>query len=157
MPPENDIAALRSAIRARLETIVDPCSAAAGAPAGLVSMGLVGDLTIEQRRTGAHVDLTLFVTEPGCMMGAVFQQAAQNELASLPGVDSAEVRVDYAHVWDRNQMTPAYRRRLANFRSSQSAHMTALRPAPQNSSKSRTKRQVRLEKEAQNVIEEEPH
>ena len=123
MPPENDIAALRSAIRARLETIIDPCSAAAGAPAGLISMGLVGDLNIEQGPAGAHIDLTLFITEPGCMMGAVFQQTAQRELDSLPGVGSVEVRVDYAHVWDRDQMTPAYRRRLEEFRSSQSAHM----------------------------------
>ena len=154
MPPENDIAALRSAILARLETIVDPCSAAAGAPAGLVSMGLVGDLIIGEEQAGAHIDLTLFLTEPGCMMGAVFQQAAQSELASLPGVASVEVRVDYSHVWDRNQMTPAYRRRLADFRSSQSAHMTALRRMPQISPVSTTKEKIGLEREAQDVIQE---
>ena len=62
-------------------------------------MGLVGDLIVEEGPAGAHIDLTLFITEPGCMMGAVFQQAAERELASLPGVGSVEVRVDYAHVW----------------------------------------------------------
>ena len=158
MPPENDIAALRSAIRARLETIVDPCSAAAGAPAGLVSMGLVGDLIVEEGQGGAHIDLTLFLTEPGCMMGAVFQQVAQSELGSLPGVESVEVRVDYAHVWDRDQMTPAYRRRLADFRSSQSAHMTALHRTPQSAPNSTTiSKNVIAKEEAQNVIQEKPH
>ena len=158
MPPENDIAALRSAIRARLETIVDPCSAAAGAPAGLVSMGLVGDLIVEEGPAGAHIDLTLFITEPGCMMGAVFQQTAQRELASLPGVGSVEVRVDYAHVWDRDQMTPAYRRRLADFRSSQTAHMTTLRGTPEILPNSTTtSRKVAIEEEAQDVIHEKSH
>ena len=158
MPTESDIAALRSAIRARLETIVDPCSAAAGAPAGLVSMGLVGDLIIEEGQAGAHIDLTLFITEPGCVMGAVFQQAAQRELASLPGVGSVEVRVDYAHVWDREQMTPAYRRRLTDLRSSQSAHMTALRRTPQSAPNTTTiGKHAASPEEAQNVIEEEPH
>lgn len=127
MPPEGNHAALRSAISSCLEAIVDPCSAVSGAPAGLVSMGLVGDVVIEERQNGAHIDLTLFVTEPGCMMGALFQVTAQRELAALPGVTSVEVRVDHSHVWGPEQMTPEYRRRLADFRALQSTHMNALR------------------------------
>lgn len=127
MPPETDHAALRRAISSCLEAIVDPCSAASGAPGGLVSMGLVGDVVIEQRPNGAHIDVTLFITEPGCMMGAVFQTTAQRELCSLPGVESAEVRVDHSHVWGPEQMTPEYRRRLADFRARQTTHMKGLR------------------------------
>ena len=153
MPPENDIAALRSAIRTRLETIIDPCSAAAGAPAGLISMGLVGDLIIEEGPAGAHIDLTLFITEPGCMMGAVFQQTAQSELASLPGVGSVEVRVDYTHVWDRDQMTPAYRRRLEDFRTSQLAHMADRHQTTQSATNATTtSKHVASKEGAKNVI-----
>ncbi len=135
MPPEPDHTALRSAISSRLEAIVDPCSAAAGAPAGLVSMGLVGDLTIEERPSGAHIDLTLLVTEPGCMMAAVFQATAEREIAALPGVASVEVRVDHSHIWDRDHMTPAYRGRLASFRANQAAHMASRHETAQQESK----------------------
>ena len=122
MPPDDRHAALRETVLARLEAIVDPCSVAAGARAGLVSMGLVGDVAIETRDAGAHVDVTLFVTEPTCLMGAIFEAAAQNELAALPGVGSVAVRVDRTKLWSPEAMTPDYRRRLAAFRAAQAAH-----------------------------------
>ncbi len=135
MPPEHGEQALRAAISACLEAIIDPCSIAAGAPAGLVSMGLVGDVTIapgpEGGTDGARLDVTLYVTEPGCIVGALFQLTAQRELAKLTGVASVEVHVDHGHFWDQTQMTPAYRGRLAEFRACQTAHMTSLRQATQ--------------------------
>ena len=133
MPPEHGEQALRAAISACLEAIVDPCSVAAGAPAGLVSMGLVGEVTITPRTEGTHVGVTLYVTEPGCIVGALFQVTAQRELAALPGIESADVQIDHAHLWDPTQMTPAYQGRLAEFRACQAAHMTSLRQSLQQS------------------------
>jgi len=127
MPHEEERAALRETVLARLETIADPCSVAAGARAGLVSMGLVGEVTIEARSAGAHVDVTLFVTEPTCLMGAIFEAAAERELAALPGVGSVAVRTDRAHLWTPDAMTPDYRRRLAQFRAAQAAHRETTR------------------------------
>jgi metal-sulfur cluster biosynthetic enzyme len=118
MPPNDAGTSLRDAISSRLEAIVDPCSAASGVPAGLVSMGLVGGVTIIDRNEGAYVDVTLYITEPGCMMGALFQLTAQRDLAQLPGVANVEVHVDYSHVWGPEDMTPEYRRRLAEIRAS---------------------------------------
>ena len=118
---EEERAALRETVLARLETIVDPCSVAAGARAGLVSMGLVGEVTIEARAAGAHVGVTLFVTEPTCLMGAIFEAAAERELGALPGVGSVAVRTDRARLWTPDAMTPDYRRRLAQFRAAQAA------------------------------------
>ena len=107
-----------------LESIVDPCSAASGAPAGLVSMGLVGPVKIDEGDDGPHVHVTLYITEPGCMMGALFQLTAERELARLPGVASVKVVVDYGHVWDPEQMSPEYRARLAAARARRAAHMS---------------------------------
>jgi metal-sulfur cluster biosynthetic enzyme len=87
-------------------------------------MGLVGPVAIEERNDGAHVRVTLYITEPGCMMGALFQITAQRKLAVLPGVASVEVAVDYEHVWGPEQMTPEYRRRLAEVRACRAAHMS---------------------------------
>ncbi len=133
MPREDAYASLREAISSRLEAIVDPCSAASGAPAGLISMGLVGDVKIEEREQGAHVDVTLYLTEPGCIVGAIFQVTAQRELAALPGIESADVQIDHAYLWDPTQMTPAYQARLAEFRACQAAHMTSLHQSLQHS------------------------
>ena len=112
---------LEEMIRERLEAIVDPCSTASGAPAGLVSMGLVGDVQIKASEAGVDVRVTLRITEPGCMMGALFQLTAQKHLSKLPGVSSVEVEMDYAHVWDPEQMSPEYRRRLATVRAQREA------------------------------------
>jgi metal-sulfur cluster biosynthetic enzyme len=125
MPLDDARASLRDEIFARLEAIIDPCSAASGIPAGLVSMGLVGDVTIEEQKDGAYVRITLYITEPGCLMGALFQLTAQRELGSLPGVAYVEVSIDYGHVWGPEQMTPEYRRRLTETRARRAAHMKA--------------------------------
>ena len=118
--------ALREAIATRLEAIIDPCSVASNVPAGLVSMGLVRDIEIDERPGGARVRVTLCITEPGCMMGAIFSANAQRALAALPGVAEAEVRVDYSYVWDREDLAPEYRRRLDKAREQRLAHMKAL-------------------------------
>ena len=117
---------LDEAIRLSLETIVDPCSRAMGAPAGLVSLGLVRDVEIEEGpESGARVRVTLCITEPGCLMAAVFQETAQRQLAELPGVSEVDVRVDHGHVWDPQQLEPTYQGRLTRIRAQRLEHMRA--------------------------------
>src|SRR5262245_502960 len=127
MQPDEIEMTLRNSIMERLEAIVDPCSAASGVPAGLVSMGLVGPISIESDEAGARVRVTLYITEPGCMMGALFQLTAQRDLEQLPGVASVQVDVDYSHVWGPEQMTAEYRRRLAEARACRAAQMKVSR------------------------------
>jgi metal-sulfur cluster biosynthetic enzyme len=99
-----------------LEHIVDPCSAASGAPTGLVSLGLVRAVRVEGPADAARVGVTLCITEPGCLMGGVFKTTAERELAELPGVASVSVEMDHGHIWDPGEMAPAYRERLARVR-----------------------------------------
>ena len=106
MSLEDKHARLREAVAEKLDGIIDPCSHSSGAPAGLMSMGLVGGIDIEDRAGDAHVKVTLYITEPGCM-----------------GVASVEVVMDYAHVWDPEQMAPAYRERLAKARACRAQYM----------------------------------
>jgi metal-sulfur cluster biosynthetic enzyme len=115
MPAEPPVP-LDASIKAVLEGIIDPCSRATGAPAGLVSMGLVGPIAIDRRDDGAHVHVTLYITEPGCMMGAIFKPNAERALAEIAGVASVAVEMDYGHLWLPEQMAPEYRRRLAEIR-----------------------------------------
>ena len=113
MPPDPISAAQ---VREALETVIDPCSRSAGAPAGLVSMGLVGPIEIEPCSDGARIQVTLYITEPGCMMGAFFKISAESVLAALPGVAAASANIDYGHMWLPKQMSAEYRERLARVR-----------------------------------------
>ncbi|MCG8442306.1 MAG: iron-sulfur cluster assembly protein, partial [Caulobacterales bacterium] len=61
-----------AAVRACLNTIIDPCSEAAGAPAGLADMGLIDSIEIEEAEEGARVRIALCVTHPTCLMAGAF-------------------------------------------------------------------------------------
>ena len=104
MQPDVTQSDVRAAVMACLEKIVDPCSVASGVPAGLVSMGLVGPIEIEDGRAGAKVHVTLYITEPGCLMGSLFELTAVRALNELPGIAEAEVAMDYDHFWGPERM-----------------------------------------------------
>jgi metal-sulfur cluster biosynthetic enzyme len=116
---------IRAAVMACLENIVDPCSVASGVPAGLVSMGLVGLVTVAEGAGGATVGVTLYITEPGCLMGSLFELTARRALKEIPGVAEVEVAMDYTHVWGPEQMAPEYRKHLAQVRACRAAQMSA--------------------------------
>jgi metal-sulfur cluster biosynthetic enzyme len=88
-------------------------------------MGLVGPVAVDDGPDGAHVCVTLYITEPGCLMGTLFEMTARRALAEIPGVASAEVRMDYDHVWGPEQMAPVYREHLAEVRACRAARMKA--------------------------------
>jgi metal-sulfur cluster biosynthetic enzyme len=92
-------------VREALNTIVDPCSVTAGAPAGLVDMGLVRSIQLH----AGHANVTIGVTEPMCLMGAIFLRDVRSILASLDGIDSFDVRFDHNLRWDESMMAPSYR------------------------------------------------
>jgi metal-sulfur cluster biosynthetic enzyme len=108
--------ATADATRTALEGIVDPCSRAIGAPAGLVSMGLVLDVSVSGTSEAAVVDVKLGITEPGCMMQGIFSATAEDAIRALPGVVDVVVSIDHGYVWDPDAMTAEYRARLSKMR-----------------------------------------
>jgi metal-sulfur cluster biosynthetic enzyme len=102
-----------------LDEIVDPCSAVAGAPIGIVSMGLVRRLSVEPGSGGAAVRVRIGVTEPGCLMAAPFIVEARERLENLEGVSLVDVRVDTEDDWSPSDMSEEARARLEAVRSSQ--------------------------------------
>jgi metal-sulfur cluster biosynthetic enzyme len=99
-----------------LNTIVDPCSRVAGAPAGIAEMGLVRQLEIHHSPGGANIRVVIGVTEPGCLMGAAFVNDARKRLRELPGVAEVHVSMDHAFDWTPEDMSPAYRVQLEQLR-----------------------------------------
>jgi metal-sulfur cluster biosynthetic enzyme len=108
-------------VRATLDAVVDPCSVVAGAPAGLVQMGLVRALEISDDKAGATVRVRIGVTEPGCLMGASFAAQARAQLERLDGVARVEIELDHANDWMPRDIDPDYRRRLDAVRAARRA------------------------------------
>ena len=118
-----------------LERIIDPCSKAVGAPVGLVSMGLVLDVSVSGAPEAAIVNVELGITEPGCMMQGVFSAAAERQIRALPGVADVVVRIDHGYVWDPDDMAAEYRARLARVRAERRlrAEQQLIRSVPRRS------------------------
>lgn len=115
----------RQDVLSALNEIVDPCSVRAGAPAGLVDMGPVGDIDIRPTSPGrCVVAVQVGVTEPGCFMIGPFAVEARERLLRLPDVDEVEVGYQTLTKWTEADMAPEYRLRLAAVRQS-AAHVGA--------------------------------
>ncbi len=71
-------------------------------PVNIVDLGLIYDLTIEERASGRyHVGVKMTLTATGCGMGPTIAADAQSKIEALAAVDSAQVDI----VWDP-QWTP---------------------------------------------------
>jgi metal-sulfur cluster biosynthetic enzyme len=104
----------RTAIEAALDRVVDPCSQALGEPLGLREMGLTSAITVDE--SGA-VTVTMRLTSPCCAYGPMMATAAEQEIAALPGVRSASVRIDHGAVWTHAAIAAPAAARLAARRS----------------------------------------
>lgn len=100
---------LRQLIEAALDQIIDPCSAGIGKPAGLVTMGLIKAIDLEDNGKSVNVRLQLRITSPCCMMGPSFTAQAKDKLLCLPGVASVDVSISPEIDWTPGHMAPSYR------------------------------------------------
>ncbi|MGH9030709.1 MAG: metal-sulfur cluster assembly factor [Acidimicrobiia bacterium] len=107
---------LESDVRAALDDVTDPCSEVAGLPAGIVEMGLVTHLAVDQSPNGAIVSLAIRVTEPTCLMGPSLASGARARVEALPGVARVDVTLSDDNEWVPAAMSAEYRGRLAAHR-----------------------------------------
>ena len=98
---------LNEQIQAQLKTVYDP-----EIPVNIVDLGLVYDSTPTQIDGGWHVDVKMTLTAPGCGMGPVLQQDAQNRLLCIQGVDEADVQVVWDPPWNQDMMSEAAKLQL---------------------------------------------
>jgi probable FeS assembly SUF system protein SufT len=91
-----------------LKTCYDP-----EIPVNIVDLGLVYDLHIEPMPTGKNrVAVKMTLTAPGCGMGPVIANDAQQKILDLPGVEEAVVEVVWDPPWHQSMITAEGRRIL---------------------------------------------
>jgi metal-sulfur cluster biosynthetic enzyme len=116
-------------VRDVLNGIIDPCSTAAGVPAGLHDMGMITDIQVRDDGAGGQrVSVTIGLTDPTCMLMGSFANEARERLAGLAGVTGVEVRLDHELEWTPDRYSPHYRQRLAEHRAAQRARLLPLTP-----------------------------
>jgi metal-sulfur cluster biosynthetic enzyme len=103
-----------AAVRAAVNTVGDPCSAAHGMPIGIEDMGLVEHLGIEE---DGRVSVRLRLTSPCCGMIGYFIEGVTERVSAVPDVRSVDVTVDAGLDWEPSMMSDRAReQRRENLR-----------------------------------------
>lgn len=95
--------ALEGAIRERLDGILDPCSVRMGQPRGLVGMGLVEAIVVDERA----IRIRLVLTSPGCIYYFQFADSIEAALAPIAQGRSIEVDIDDTILWTAERLQGA--------------------------------------------------
>lgn len=102
----------RERIREKLDEVIDPCSAAAGTDLGIVEMGLVDSIEIED----GSVTVRMRLTTPVCTMVPYFIEEVESRVGSLDCVTDVSLDTDTG-LWEPSMMTDeAIERRMEQSR-----------------------------------------
>ena len=97
----NDQEITEDLVWAQLKTCYDP-----EIPVNIVDLGLVYDLKIiDDRTSGAVVEVKMTLTAPGCGMGNVIANEAERKIESLNGVAECIVELVWEPQWSRDMMS----------------------------------------------------
>ena len=92
----------------QLKTCYDP-----EIPVNIVDLGLVYDCVVEPMTDNSFkVQVKMTLTAPGCGMGPVLQQDAQNKILSLEPVDDVSVELVWDPPWNQSMLTEAAKLQL---------------------------------------------
>jgi len=91
----------KSAIRDKLDNVIDPCSEANGSNLSIVEMGLVDEIRLD----GDEVTVDMLLTSPHCMMLPAFVDGVNEVVGSLDGVESVEVNFDDGLEWTDDRIS----------------------------------------------------
>lgn len=83
-----------------LKSVYDP-----EIPVNIVDLGLVYDLVIRNQDDKRVVDVKMTLTAPGCGMGPVIAQDAQDKILALEGIDDASVEVVWDPPWHQSMIS----------------------------------------------------
>ena len=91
---------LDAQIQEQLKTVYDP-----EIPVNIVDLGLVYSCEPTKINDDWRVDVKMTLTAPGCGMGPVLQQDAQNRLLCIDGVEEVDVEIVWDPPWNRDMMS----------------------------------------------------
>jgi probable FeS assembly SUF system protein SufT len=107
-PVQTDVRVEEKQVWDQLRTCYDP-----EIPVNIVDLGLVYDCALDQPEgQGAKVQVKMTLTAPGCGMGPVIAQEAEQKIRSLSGVADAEVVLVWDPPWNQAMISEAGKMKL---------------------------------------------
>lgn len=97
-------------VMARLQGIIDPCSAATNVPLSVVEMGMIDKVEF----ASGNVVIAFRMTSPLCHALPYFEMEVERVLAGIPGIDAVSCTFDHGAEWQPDNMTAGARRKLAD-------------------------------------------
>jgi metal-sulfur cluster biosynthetic enzyme len=92
-----------AAVRKALRQVKDP-----EMNLDLVVLGLIYDIRVN----GAHVDVTMSLTSPGCPVAGQILEEARAAVEKVEGVESADVELTFSPPWTADRIPPTIRAAL---------------------------------------------
>jgi metal-sulfur cluster biosynthetic enzyme len=96
VPTQPRLSALHNEIMSRLDLVKDPCSVASGRPLGLVEMGLIKEIEVDEH--GA-VDVHLRLTSPACYLMTFLESESTDQVSQCEGVSEVRIHPDEGLDW----------------------------------------------------------
>lgn len=103
---------LLARINDALNRVIDPCSIGREVPAGLIDMGMVKSVTVED----AHAQITVRLTSPGCQLQTWFDERITTEVTQLPEIRHVDIAWSTVFDWSDDDMSEPLKVRLQHKR-----------------------------------------
>ncbi|GAB4170025.1 MAG: hypothetical protein Kow00108_03960 [Calditrichia bacterium] len=84
-------------IMEKLKNVIDP-----ELHLNIVDLGLVYEVNILDEK---HVHVLMTLTSPGCPIGPMIQQQAEQEIIGYKGIEDAKVEIVFDPPWDPSKMS----------------------------------------------------
>ena len=98
---------LKSAVKAKLEAVLDPCSCMSDHPISILDLGLVESIAVDDR----DVEVTLLLTSQRCTYFLDINDEVRERVEALDEVDSCEVHQDTSgQIWTNDRMSTEERK-----------------------------------------------
>lgn len=100
------------AVYSALDEVKDPCMQAAGLDLSIVDLGLVYDVSIEER----CVEVAITFTEIGCIFTHTIGVKVYDTVSALPGVEHVEIVPRWLPIWTQDRLNDKASQALARQR-----------------------------------------
>jgi metal-sulfur cluster biosynthetic enzyme len=103
---------LTERILAAANQILEPCGMAQGLSIGMVDMGLIRSVDLEQRDSRWHVRIRARVTSPDCLHFVYFERELRAAIGAITDIDEINVEWTDGSDWTPDDMSDAVRAQL---------------------------------------------
>ena len=110
---------LTESILAAANQILEPCGMAQGLSIGMVDMGLIAGIDLDQRDSRWRVKVRARVTSPDCLHFVYFERELRAAIAPIADFEKIEVEWTDGSDWTPDDMSPQLREQLYGRRRKQ--------------------------------------